>query len=639
MKAYLKNTGQRLWVLLWDWLAIPAAFVGAFLIRFDFSIPRAEWRMLQAALPLVFGIQCVTFWAHGLYRNIWAYVGLRDLRWVFQAVVVAVALSVGVLFMQADRLVGWPRSVFFLDGILLALILGGGRFAYRFAIETRLLGRKTRRRVLFVGAGATANVFAREFLSQASLNVRIVGFLDDDRSLRGLRIQGSPILGTLDQIEAVLDRVRPDEVVIAIPSLVGPKVKAILQATQARQIGCRICPPVREALSGKISLSQLRTVKPEDVLRREVVQVDDSALSGLIRGKSVLVTGAGGSIGSELCRQLLRYEPATLVLFERAEFNLYRIEQELMAWAREEKFSTRLVFAMGDILDERRVAEVLREHRPELVYHAAAYKHVPLMEENVSEALRNNVVGTARMAKLSAELSVKTFVLVSTDKAVRPTSVMGASKRMAELVTRRIGVDTGMKTAAVRFGNVLDSEGSVLPLFRKQIAAGGPVTITHPEINRFFMTIPEAALLVIQASALCRGGELYLLDMGQPVKILQLAEDLISLAGLRPHVDIPIVFTGLRKGEKLYEELLINETGIRDTQHPKIKVSTSELERVLEEGWSAKVDSFARAASLPEASRLIEWIQEWVPEYQKSDLALDAAVDPAALESIPQVLV
>ncbi|NDD91334.1 NAD-dependent epimerase/dehydratase family protein, partial [bacterium] len=259
----------------------------------------------------------------------------------------------------------------------------------------------------------------------------------------------------------------------------------------------------------------------------------------------------------------------------------------------------------------------LQEHRPELVYHAAAYKHVPLMEENIAEALRNNVVGTARMAALSAEAGVKTFILVSTDKAVRPTSVMGASKRMAELVARKVGLETGMKTAAVRFGNVLDSEGSVLPLFRKQIAAGGPVTITHPEINRFFMTIPEAALLVLQASALCNGGEMYLLDMGKPVLIRQLAEDLIALAGLRPHIDIPIVYTGLRKGEKLYEELLINDSGVRDTRHPKIKVSTAELDSKLPEGWDKKIRSFAVTEGVHNSSALMGWIREWVPEYRK----------------------
>jgi FlaA1/EpsC-like NDP-sugar epimerase len=617
MKAYLKSTGQRLGVLLYDWLAIPAAFVGAFLIRFDFSIPRAEWELLKAALPMVFAIQCATFWAHGLYRNVWSYVGLRDLRWVFQGVVTAVALSVGGLFLQSGRLMGWPRSVFLLDAILLALILGGGRFAYRFMLETQILGRRQRRRVLFIGAGHTANLFAREFMSQAHLNIRIAGFLDDDRSLRGLRIHGAPILGSLEQLEGVLDRVRPDEVVIAIPSLVGGKVKAILQATQARQIACRICPAIRDAVSGRISLSQLREVKPEDVLRREVVNVDDSALSELIRGKSVLVTGAGGSIGSELCRQLLRYEPRTIVLFERAEFNLYRIDQELAPLVLEGGLKTRLVFAIGDILDRRRVNEVLEVHRPELVYHAAAYKHVPLMEENIGEALRNNVAGTEVIARASAEHGVKSFILVSTDKAVRPTSVMGASKRMAELVVRKVGLETGLKTAAVRFGNVLDSEGSVLPLFRKQIAAGGPVTITHPEINRFFMTIPEASLLVLQASALCEGGELYLLDMGQPVLIRQLAEDLISLAGLRPHIDIPIVYTGLRKGEKLYEELLIDGSGIQDTKHPKIKVSTAELEPTLPEGWRSRLVGFGAADGFHEDSELLRWIQEWVPEYRK----------------------
>ncbi len=620
MKASLKLMGRRGLALAYDWLAIPAALVGAFLLRFDFQVPPAEWGLIWKSLPWILATQAITFWAHGLYRNIWSFVGLRDLRWVFQAVLTSVALTGGVLFFVQDRLAGWPRSVFLLDGILLTLVLGGGRFAYRFAAEVKLLDRSKRRKLLFVGAGRTANLIVREFLSQSQLNVAITGFVDDDRALKGMSLNGAPVLGTIADLGRVMDRVRPDEVIIAIPSLVGPKVKTVLAAAQSRQIACRICPPIRSALTGANSLSMLREVKPEDALRRDVVSVDDSALSSLIGGKSILVTGAGGSIGSELCRQLLRYEPSTLVLFERSEFNLYRIEQELSPLAADGRIQTRLIFAMGDILDERRVREVLAAHRPEIVYHAAAYKHVPLMEENVGMALQNNVVGTHCMTRLAAEGGVKSFVLVSTDKAVRPTSVMGASKRMAELVTRHVGLETGMQTSAVRFGNVLDSEGSVLPLFRRQIAAGGPVTITHPEINRFFMTIPEAALLVLQASALGGKGELYLLDMGEPVKIRQLAEDLISLAGLRPHIDIPIVYTGLRKGEKLYEELLINEKGIQDTPHPKIKVSTEELAHRLPSEWRSRVEAFADTGLPGADSTSMSWIQEWVPEYGPADL-------------------
>lgn len=634
MSAYLRMTWQRLLVLLFDFLAIPVAFLGAFFLRFELPIPPDEWARAVHALPVVVFVQALVFGFHGLYRNVWSSVGLRDLRVVFQAVAVSTILTIAVLFYTEDRLLGWPRSVFFLDAILLAMILGGGRFAYRFSREFQWIGRGERRRILMLGAGKMGTLFAREFVTRSELGARILGFLDDAEELQGLRIHGAPILGGLPDLEKYLDRLKPDEVVIAIPHLVGPKVKAVFKATQARKIACRICPPIRDTLMGKVSLSQLREVKPEDLLRRDVVEVDEQGLLGLLRGKSVLVTGAGGSIGTELCRQILRYEPKRLTLYERTEYNLYRIEQELNALKRDGHLETELKFVIGDVLDEKRLHQVFSANRPEIVLHAAAYKHVPMMEENIRESVQNNVLGTFRVASACAKSGAKTFVLVSTDKAVRPTSIMGSTKRMAELVVQGIGARVGMKTVAVRFGNVLDSEGSVLPLFRKQIMAGGPVTITHPEITRYFMTIPEAAILVLQAAEFGRGGELFLLDMGEPVLIRQLAEDLISLAGLRPGEDIPIVYTGLRKGEKLYEELLIDADRVADTKHPKIKMSKSEFESALPADWERELSAFAEAATIPGDAELVAWIGRWVPEYLTSRLGERASLE-AAEESNP----
>jgi FlaA1/EpsC-like NDP-sugar epimerase len=620
VKQILSLKARRIIVIVFDQIAIGVAFVGAFLLRFDFKIPDEMLSLMWRGLPWIYTIQSIVFISQGLYRGLWSFASLKDLFLILRAAAFSSILSVTVIAISWNHLIGWPRSVFILDGFLLILILGGGRFAYRYGREIRWGFRNKKKQFLIVGAGQSANLIARELSSRVEFSAKIIGFLDDRRQLVGSNIQGSPVLGTLETLDHWLTQNHPDEVIIAIPSLRGTRVKQILSACQKHNIPCRICPPVSDVLMGKVQLSQLREVRVEDLLRRDVVKVDDVALKDFFTGQRILVTGAGGSIGSELCRQILKFNPQTLILFDRSEYSLYRLESELRRENPSLFDQVQLIFVVGDILNEKRLQMVLNQYSPAVVLHAAAYKHVPLMEENIYEAIHNNVIGTYRLITAAAKAGVENFVMISTDKAVRPTSVMGATKRMAELIVNAVGKQSNIRTAAVRFGNVLDSEGSVLPLFREQIAKRGPVTVTHRDVTRFFMTIPEASQLVLQTGLLGRGGEVFLLDMGEPVLILELAEELIKLSGLRPYQDIDVVFTGLRKGEKLYEELLVDKNNAQQTSHPKIMVSTDEhTTGNLPRNWEIILDEFMKTSKIPDDRELLLWIKSWIPTYSKEE--------------------
>ncbi len=619
MKLIQNPRFRRLLVFTFDFLAIGVAFLFSYFLRFEFNIPEIHLQKFWAGLPYVYVIQTLTFIWFGLYRGMWSFASIRDLFLIVRAVVTGVAFTSLVIAFQNQGFIGWSRSVFILDGFLLVMILGGGRFTYRILREFLFMHFGAHKKILVIGAGQSASFIARELSQRQELSSQVIGFLDDDKRMRGTRLLGAPVLGTVAELESVLSKQHPDEVIIAIPSLTGTRVKDILNVTRQFNIPCRICPPIRDVLLGKVKLNQLREVRVEDLLRRQVSTVDDTHLRGLIVDQSIMVTGGAGSIGSELCRQILKHSPKCLVVYDRSEFNLYRFEQEIRKDFASELLVTDVRFVVGDVLDERRLCSILEQEMPSTVLHAAAYKHVPLMETNIYESLKNNVVGTYNLTHLCAKYGVKTFVLVSTDKAVRPTNVMGATKRMAEMVTHGVGQESGMTTAAVRFGNVLDSEGSVLPLFREQIAQGGPVTVTHPEITRYFMTIPEAAQLVLQASILGKGGEVFLLDMGEPVLIRELAEELIKLSGLKPYEDINIQYTGLRPGEKLYEELLFDLNSSTKTMHPKIMCSQNENNGTLESNWKTRIDEFRSSEKLLSREELMNWIKDWVPEYQNPD--------------------
>lgn len=622
---------RRMIVISHDWAAIGFCLWLSFLIRFDFQIPATHSPLFLKALPWVYVVQALIFLMLGLYRGVWAFASLPDLFSIGRAVIIANLVCVAGIFLFPLEFIGWPRSIFFIDTALLILALGGGRFLYRYSRDYIFSFKSDKKSILIIGAGKTGSLIAKELTQTENSPVRIVGFLDDNERLIGSKIQGALIYGPIEDLRIILERKKPDEVVIAIPGLSGSKVKSIFNETQALQIGCRIVPDVRNILSGRLN-HNLRKVGVEDLLKRDTVQVDEAGLSDFFREKSVLITGAGGSIGSELSRQVCSYGPKQVVFFERAEFNLYRIERELRRKQEQGLLPpSDLYFVLGDVLDESKLSQVFSQYKPQIVIHAAAYKHVPLIEENPAEGLRNNALGTYRTATQAANSGCEVFVLVSTDKAVRPTSIMGATKRIAEMIVSQIGARSNLHTLAVRFGNVLDSEGSVLPLFRQQIAQGGPVTVTHAEMTRYFMTIPEASSLVLQAALLGRGGEVFILDMGEPVKIATLAEDLIMLSGLVPGKDIEIKFTGLRRGEKLYEELLVDTKNARGTTHPKVWMSQDDLNGHLPAIWETVVQQkFDGQLSSEEA---VEIVRKWVHDYKpESESLTDESAEADSIE-------
>ncbi|MCS6897072.1 MAG: polysaccharide biosynthesis protein [Nitrospira sp.] len=544
---------------------ILAANLTAFLLRFDGDIPPhyrlVMWQYLPAVL-LVFG---AGLWAFGIQRGLWRYVGLHDLAKILWASLASAAIFYGLVhFVLGVK--EYPRSVIILTGLLSGFYLAGIRLAVRWFREWLQIIGPTARRVLIVGAGNAGEQLARAMLSDPDYHCRPVAFVDDDPVKRRRHIHGIPVLGTTADIKSVAERVGAHEIIVAIPSAPPHVKRKVLAASEGCTVPIKILPNVKRLLGDPVLLQQVRPMKLEDLLQRDQVQTDGRDLHPLIEGKTVLVTGAGGSIGSELCRQIAGYGPESLVLFERYENSLHTLLLEL----RESFPRVGVLPVVGDVTIADRVAEVFQQTKPDLVFHAAAHKHVPLMELNPKEAVRNNVVGTRVVAEASLKWGVDRFVLISTDKAVNPSSVMGATKRIAEHLVRNLSGAGATIFTVVRFGNVLGSNGSVVPLFAEQIRKGGPVTVTDPEIRRFFMTIPEAVQLVLQASVMGQGGEVFVLDMGEQLKVADLARNMIVLSGLVPGKDIQIVYTGLRPGEKLYEELFEASEQVEPTSHPKI---------------------------------------------------------------------
>jgi FlaA1/EpsC-like NDP-sugar epimerase len=576
-------------------VAIGALLV-ANLLRFDDPFPTSQWAFFRwlyldlAVTPLVFHML-------GLYRASWRYASVPDLVRLLQAVILRTAL----LFIG---FVGWgyygpPRSVAIIDGVLLFLACGGLRLASRLQGELR---RRPggRRPVLIVGAGESGEMIVREMRRRVDLDYQPVAFVDDDPEKHGVRIHDVPVVGGREEIPRIVRDRGVTEVIVAIPSASAADLREI--RALAKDVRLKAVPAVDQMLGGPSALQQVREVKIEDLLGREAVVLDVERIRREIRGHAILVTGGGGSIGREMARQLASLQPAHLVLVDRSENNLFNIGRELAETAPD----LRISYCVGDIQDEARMREILAGCRPRVVYHAAAYKHVPMMEFNLLEAVSNNVFGTLQMARLAAEHGASRFVLISTDKAVNPQSVMGKTKRVAELIVQSMnGGPT--RFVSVRFGNVLGSDGSVVPIFREQIAAGGPITVTHAEATRYFMTIPEAVQLVLQAGSMGEGGEIFMLEMGRPVRIVDLARNLIELSGLRPEVDVEVVFTGLRPGEKLHEELYTAAEATQPTAHEKIvmlamqPVSRPRLQQELEELRAAverrDVDEAARRLS------------------------------------------
>jgi len=538
----------------------------------------APWFAYRVALVvyLILGlpVKAVLIWFFGLHRQAWQRVGVNDLYTLIKAV------GIGTLFLSALAFfiypyLSIPRSVPLLEGGIALLLMGGARLLARIMSERdqikRSGGRKELRRVLIVGAGEAGTMIAREMLRHPESGLVPVGFVDDDPSKRRQRFLGLPVVGKIEDLPKAVQDLRADEVLIAIPSASGEVIRRVVGQARRAGVRYRIIPGIYEILSGKVAISQIREVNVEDLLRREPVRLELREIANYLKGKTILVTGAGGSIGSEIVRQVAKFNPQKLILLGHGENSLYRIEREIeRTWP---ELSWRTVVA--DVRDREKMDYVFKTFSPQVVFHAAAHKHVPMMELNPDEAVFNNVGGTKNVVELALQHGVERFVNISTDKAVNPTSVMGASKRVAEYLVQKAASQAGQNQAfvSVRFGNVLGSRGSVIPLFQEQIRAGGPVTVTHPEMTRYFMTIPEAAQLVLQAGGLGENGAVYVLDMGKPVRILDLAEELIRLSGLEPGRDIEIIFTGIRPGEKLFEELLTAEEGTVASKHEKIFVA------------------------------------------------------------------
>ena len=534
----------------------------AFYIRFDGDIPSHEFELFLRYLPLLLIIRTAFLFFFSLDRGLWRYVGLKDLM----NITLAVSLGTAIFLFSVRYLLGetsYPRSIYAIDWILNILSLSGIRLFRRFNEEISFR-KPEKKRMIVIGAGSGGELLLRDVERSRNYPYEIIGFVDDDPKKKGLKIRGIPILGTRKELERIISREAPDEFLIAIPSLTSRQLDEIIKDLRDYGLPIKKLPGLWNILYGK-EITNIEPVEPEDILFRAPAPAKRKELKTFLMQRRIMITGAGGSIGSELSRQIAFFQPECLVLFERHEESLYRIDLELG------KRDGNTVPVVGDVLDGKRVEEVMRQYKPQIVFHAAAYKHVPLMEENPLEALKTNVIGTKVVAEAAMKCQSDRFILISTDKAVNPVSVMGMTKKWAEEVVKFLSEDSGhTKYITVRFGNVLGSSGSVVPLFREQIRKGGPVSVTHPEVTRYFMTIPEAVDLVLQAAAMGEGGEIFVLDMGEPVKILDLAKRLISLYGYRPGVDIEIVFTGLRPGEKLYEELFNKDERVEKTNHLKI---------------------------------------------------------------------
>lgn len=625
---FISKFGIRTFIaIVHDFTAIAVAWLLAYLFRFNFEIPVEAWTTLTKILPWAIPVQTIFFLWLGLYRGLWRYASMPDLKRIFVAAMLGYGVITLILWL-IGLLDTIPAAVFVMVPLLLLLIMGGSRLIYRAWKERRLtsLDGYGAKLVLILGAGNTAVSLVKELTG--SRDWHVVGMLDDDPRKLGTRLQGVRVLGVINELPQWVQKLNVGHVIIAMPSVSNRIHRHALEMCAEIGVKAMTVPSYIDLISGKTTVSQIREIELADLLGREPVILDDEGLHGLLTGKVVLVTGAGGSIGAELCRQIAAFSPSRIVFLELNEFALYDIQEEFIARAPGSQMS----FVIGDIKDEARMAQLFTQFKPSVVFHAAAYKHVPLMEqENACQALLNNVLGTYVLAQVAIRFAVEKFVLVSTDKAVNPVSVMGATKRLAEMVCQAWQQSISKPAAnpdnpshstcfvMVRFGNVLGSTGSVIPKFREQIARGGPITITHPEITRYFMSIPEAAQLVLQAGLMGGvrgGGEIFVLDMGDPVKIVDLANVMIRLSGLNEE-DIRIVYTGLRPGEKLHEELLSANENTLPTPHQKVRIAQA---RQVDEQWLSDLELWLKGVTVLTDQEVRDQLQQWVPEYASKEI-------------------
>ena len=616
------SSKRRIWVghnkaiiLAREYVGFLFAIIAAFLLRFDYAIPRYYVPHLQFACIVAPLVKTALLNYLGLEGGWWRYFSLRDLERLILGNVAGSLICCGLILLIAPP--GYPRSIYILDLILSIVITASERAAVRKLAEISRTGSgSSGKRTLIYGAGSGGMMLLRELRQNSSLGYEMVGFVDDDPQKKGLNLSGIKVLGPGSSLPALVQSITVDEVLIAIPSATGKQMTDILRHCQEAQVQSRMIPGLGELVEQANLGKQIRPVALDDLLGRQPVQLEHERIAERLKEQVILVTGAAGSIGSELCRQISRFEPGRLVAFDIAESGLFDLERSLRS-----RFpGVPVVTEVGSVQDRPRLDELFEKHRPTAVFHAAAFKHVPLMEEHPFEALQNNVLATYRLATAAEAHGVATFVLISTDKAVRPRSMMGASKRLAELVTSGLQ-DGATKFVAVRFGNVLGSNGSVVPIFQQQIRDAGPVTVTHPDVARYFMTIPEAAQLVLQTSVMGRGGEIFVLDMGSPVRIVDLARNMILLSGLKPDVDIRIEFTGLRPGEKLFEDLHRDTESMLPTRHSRIKIfGGARLSRNEVENAIHALEKILRSRDL---EALVKFCRENLPDYEPSSFLLN----------------
>lgn len=606
-----KKFSKRLLVFGHDVAWVPVCVLVAYWLRLNLgSISHAQLPGVVELVSVAAVLHGFTFWLFGCYRGIWRFASIPDLLRLLKAVLVGAAATTIMCFM-IGRLQSIPRSVLVLYPILLIGVLGSARIAYRTLKDRKFKSNfENGVRSLLVGAGRAGEMLVRDVEQHAQFYP--VGFVDDDFSKQGQEVRGVRILGTLKDIPELLQKLSVEMVLITMPSAPRKVLDQVVRVCAERGIQCRTLPSLAELADGRIEVSRLRPVTVEDLLGREPVELDSESVVKFLQGKRVLVTGGGGSIGSELCRQISQYNPGLLIVLDNCEYNLYRIDQELSS-----NYPT-LMFnrVLGDVRDAHFMEMVFNQFHPQVVLHAAAYKHVPMVEDNIIQGVHNNVFGTRAVANAAKRHGVETFVFISTDKTVNPTNVMGATKRVAELLCQSLSEPNGTHFVITRFGNVLGSAGSVVPLFKRQIEAGGPITVTHPEITRYFMTIPEAASLILQAGSVGRGGEIFVLDMGEPVRIRDLAEKMVQLSGLQTGRDIEIVYTGLRPGEKLYEELFYAQEEMKETVHPKLLLANSCCPNPVK--MFNDLDSLSQALDAQNDEDVLHILKFLVPEFNHS---------------------